>query len=66
MDETDEDLEKNPETKLWRIIKYCKARNGGVDGYKIMPEDLVKLGRVRFKVRDIQSASYKKLQVRMK
>lgn len=58
MEENDEELEKNPEQKLWRIVKYCKARNANIDGYKLMPEDLIKLGRVRFKVRDIQSASY--------
>jgi hypothetical protein len=59
--ENDDELEKNPESKLWRIVKYCKARNANIDGYKLMPEDLIKLGRVRFKIRDIQSNSYKKL-----
>lgn len=53
--ESDEQLEKNPESKLWRIVKYCKSRNSSIDGYKLMPDDLIKLGRVRFKIRDIQS-----------
>ena len=62
MEENEDELEKNPESKLWRIVKYCKARNANIEGYKLMPDDLIKLGRVRFKIRDIQSASYKKLQ----
>ena len=61
VEENDDEIEKNPESKLWRIVKYCKAKNANIDGYKLMPEDLIKLGRVRFKIRDIQSSSYKKL-----
>jgi hypothetical protein len=30
----------------------------------MLPEDLLKLGRVRFKVREIQSPAYKKMQMR--
>lgn len=53
VEENDEELEKNPESKLWRIVKYCKSKATNVDGYKLMPDDLIKLGRVRFKIRDI-------------
>lgn len=57
-------MEKNPENKLWRIVKYCKSPKKDMEGYRLMPEDLIKLGRVRFKVRDIQSIAYKRLQIR--
>ena len=59
MGDTEEELEKNPEAKLWRIVKYCKSKNKSIEGYKLLPNDLVKLGRVRFKVKDIQSPAYK-------
>lgn len=61
INETEEELEKNPESKLWRIVKYCHSKNKAVDGYKLLPNDLVKLGRVRFKVKEISSPSYLKL-----
>jgi hypothetical protein len=62
--ETEEDIEKNPENKLWKIVKYCKSSKRQRDGYKLLPDDLIKLGRVRFKIRDVQSPAYKKLQLR--
>jgi hypothetical protein len=65
LDENEDDVDKNPETKLWRIVKYCKSRNSNINGHKLQPEDLIKLGRVRFKVREIQSPAYKRLAMRM-
>ncbi len=57
-------MDKNPEEKIWRVVKYCKSANGNQPGYRLMPDDLIKLGRVRFKVREIQSPAYKKLTAR--
>lgn len=64
VDDEEEDVEKNPELKLWRIVKYCKQQNGNITGYKILPDDLIKLGRVRFKIREVQSPGYRKMQLR--
>lgn len=58
VDEEEEEVEKDPESKLWRVVKHCKISRGNIVGYKLQPEDLVKLGRVRFKVREIQSPAY--------
>lgn len=64
VDQSEEELEKNPESKLWRVVKYCKSKNKQIDGYKLLPNDLIKLGRVRFKIKDMQSPSYKRLNQR--
>lgn len=74
MEEEEKEIEENPENKLWHIIKYCKVIElNGLDaqntflsskqtyiGYKLMPNDIIKLGRVRFKVREIVSPAYVK------
>ena len=57
----EDDIEKNPELKLWKIVRYCRSKNGKIEGVKLMPNDLIKLGRVRFKVREILSEPYEKL-----
>lgn len=48
-------LEMKPEEKLWLVVKqnYCI----GIEQpcYKLQKRDLIKVGRVRFKVRDIMS-----------
>ena len=76
MDEDDCEIELNPENKLWHPIKHCKVyenqRKEGENrvshqkisyqGYKLMPNDIIKLGRVRFKVREIVSPAYFKKQ----
>lgn len=60
------EIEKAPELKMWRIVKYCKSRKSAKpDGYKLMANDLIKLGRVRFKIRDIQSEYYIKLRAKI-
>lgn len=63
-EDDEEEVERNPENKLWKIVKYCKQSNGNVPGYRLLPDDLIKLGRVRFKVREIISPAYKKLMQR--
>jgi hypothetical protein len=76
IEENEEDIEKNPESKLWTVVKHCKVtegaayrqsariKRGGVEeaGYTLMPSDVIKLGRVRFKVREIVSPAYAKLK----
>ena len=35
-------------------------QQNAVSGYRLMPNDVIKLGRVRFKVREIVSPAYQK------
>jgi hypothetical protein len=28
IEDNEDDMEENPEAKLWRIVKYCKTQNG--------------------------------------
>jgi len=46
-------------------VKHCKSKNNSIEGYKIYPNDLVKVGRVRFKIKDIMSPVYKGLKKRL-
>ena len=76
MEEDEKEIEDNPENKLWHIIKHCRVIElNGIDaanaflsskksynGYKLLPNDIIKLGRVRFKVREIVSPAYVKKQ----
>lgn len=67
-------MESNPEAKLWQIVKHAKfvehrapsagkpGTTSAIEGYRLMPNDVIKLGRVRFKVREIVSPAYKKKQ----
>jgi hypothetical protein len=43
-------------------VKYCHSKNKVHEGYKLQPNDIIKLGRVRFKVKEIVSPRYKKLK----
>ena len=57
-------LEKKPEEKLWRVIR--RAKNLSIDQcvydkkfvHRLVRRDLVKIGRVRFKIREICSPAY--------
>jgi hypothetical protein len=79
LEESEEEIEKNPEGKLWNVVKHSKVTEGdpykialessrltkgGFEelGYTIMPNDVIKLGRVRFKVREIVSPAYAMLR----
>jgi len=69
IEDSDEEIESNPEGKLWHIVKHAKfvehngqASSTTIQGYKLMPNDVIKLGRVRFKVCEIVSPAYKKKQ----
>ena len=54
-------MEKTPENKLWRVVKYCKSKDKRIDGYRLMKDDVIKLGRIRYKIKEIVSPGYKKL-----
>ena len=45
----------NPEEKLWHVVKYYQNKNQN-KGYKLEKNDIVKFGRVRLRVRDIDYA----------
>ena len=62
----DEDLFKNPERMLWKVVKYSYDPLERVNGHRLMKGDVIKIGRVRFKIRDIQSPAYKKLEQKHK
>ena len=65
LEEDGEEYEKNTEDKLWKIAKYCKSKNKQIDGYKLTKNDVIKVGRVRFRVKEIQSPAYRKLALKI-
>ena len=58
----EEDLFKNPERMLWKVVKYCYDAREEIKGHRLMKGDVIKIGRVRFKVREIMSPTYKKIE----
>lgn len=62
----EEDLFKNPERMLWKVVKKAYDPKENIKGQRLMRGDIVKIGRVRFKVREISSPSYKKLEAKQK
>ena len=44
------------------MVKYAYDANEGLKGHRLTKGDVIKIGRVRFKIRDIQSPAYKKLE----
>jgi hypothetical protein len=51
-------LEKKPEEKVWRIVKESFVPEMESPMIRLMKGDLIKVGRVRFKIRDIMSPVY--------
>lgn len=51
-------LEKKPEEKVWRIVKESYVPEMESPMIRLMKGDLIKVGRVRFKIRDIMSPVY--------
>jgi len=49
----EEDLFKNPERMLWKVVKDSFDAREAINGHHLMKGDVVKIGRVRFKIRDI-------------
>ena len=60
----EEDLFKNPERMLWKVVKYSYDAREQIQGHRLMKGDVVKIGRVRFKIRDIQSPTYRKIELK--
>ena len=54
-------LEKKPEEKIWQVVKHLRQPQFDFPCYKIRKNDLVKVGRVRFKIRDLMSPVYKEI-----
>ena len=55
-------LEKKPEEKVWRVVKEIRQSETDQPAYKLQKKDLIKVGRVRFKIRDIMSAKYRDIE----
>ena len=54
--------EEEPERRLWRIVKNCKSQKNQMNGCKIMKGDIMKFGRIRFRVRELNCKAYPKNQ----
>lgn len=63
VDETmDQVLEKKPEEKIWRVVRDTKCPEMEMPCYRLQKKDLIKVGRVRFKIRDIMSPVYREIE----
>ena len=51
-------LEKKPEEKIWKVVRENVCPEMDVPCYRLNKKDLIKVGRVRFKIRDIMSPVY--------
>ena len=51
-------LEKKPEEKIWRVVRDSKSSEMNVPCVKLQKRDLIKVGRVRFKIREMMSPTY--------
>lgn len=59
IDENSENvLEKKPEEKIWQVVKENYPPEMEFACFKLKKRDLIKVGRVRFKIRDIMSPVY--------
>jgi hypothetical protein len=59
VDETlDAVLEKSPEQKLWLVVAQNTSSDFDFPAHKLSKNDLFKVGRVRFKIREIVSNHY--------
>ena len=55
-------LERKPEEKIWQVVRSTYQPQVDFPCYRIRRRDLIKVGRVRFKVRDIMSPVYRNIQ----
>ena len=44
---------QNPEEKLWYVVRHFQGGKTPSRGYKLEKNTIVKFGRVRYRVRDI-------------
>jgi len=61
-DQIDNVLEKKPEEKIWRVVRDTRCTEMEIPCYRLQKKDLIKVGRVRFKIRDIMSPVYKEIE----
>lgn len=65
IDETLEQVcERKPEEKIWQIVRETMCAEMDFPCYRIQKDDLLKVGRVRFKVREINSPVYKEIEAK--
>jgi hypothetical protein len=62
----EEDLFKNPEHMLWKVVKASFDGREEIQGHRLSKGDVVKIGRVRFKIREIVSPTYKLIEQKQK
>lgn len=55
-------LEKKPEEKIWRVVREIRNPELDIPCYRLQKKDLIKVGRVRFKIRDIMSPTYRDIE----
>ena len=58
----DQVLEKKPEEKIWRVVRENICAEMETPCYRLCKRDLIKVGRVRFKIRDIMSPVYAQIE----
>lgn len=49
---------------LWKVVKQSYDAKENIKGDRLQKDDIIKIGRVRFKVKEIVSPSYKKLEIK--
>ena len=54
--------EKKPEEKIWRVVRDNRCPEMEMPCYRLQKKDLIKVGRVRFKIRDIMSPVYREIE----
>jgi len=59
-EQTEAVLERKPDEKIWQVVKQTFPQEMDFPCYKLRRWDLIKVGRVRFKIRDIMSDVYQK------
>ena len=60
----DQVREKKPEEKIWRVVRETRCPEMEIPCYRLMKKDLIKVGRVRFKIRDIMSPVYRDIEMK--
>jgi len=51
---------------LWKVVKYAYDAQENIRGHRLTKGDVIKIGRVRFKIREITSPAYKKMDQKNK
>ena len=55
-------LEKKPEEKIWKVVRDHKNPEMNQACIKLQKRDLIKVGRVRFKIRNMMSPAYSMIE----